>query len=200
MRKIISYSLLFLFFLNCYSCTSTYKRLDIEEKHIFNTLTGGVTGALLQGSAGGFVLGAFVSDVISYTYIKIKYNNHQIGSRDNAIKRYVERHTHAQLFLEDASVNIKKDDSVSSIKANVVYTVLGPENIQEMQIKERRVLFAVHKRIDIDDRLIKLPQGTFISEIEFTLPKQIQKGTYTLLTTISDGKNIKRVETKIDIT
>jgi len=198
MKKIIL--LLLVFFLKGFylsGCTMTHVSFEPEEKQALFTLTGGSVGALIAGNLGGFIVGTFIADIGSLTLIE--YNGKQVKSREDALKKYTYNGEKVKLFIEGSSATIKNVKNGSTVEAIVQYTLLAPLDTQKINITERRILTIANKSLELDTREIVRTQGTYISTIKFKMPKDIPKGYYTLLTTISDGRDAKAVKSVMKI-
>ncbi|MGH8772847.1 MAG: hypothetical protein ACREV2_16980, partial [Burkholderiales bacterium] len=53
--------------------------------------------------------------------------------------------------------------------------------------------------VQLADREVTRAQGSHSSMIKFTMPQDLPKGPYTLVTTISDGKQTKSVRNPLQV-
>jgi hypothetical protein len=198
MKKIIFLLLVFsLSSFHLISCTMTHIKFESEEKHALYMLGGGSIGTLILGNLGGFIVGSFIADAGTLTFIE--YEDQQVGSRKNGLKRYVLKDKRARLFIEGSSVEIKHVGNSSKVEAHIQYTLLAPSDIEEINIIEKRILSFANESLELDTREIIRKQGTYISTMKFKLPKDMPKGSYTLLTTVSDGKHKKTAKSIMNI-
>lgn len=198
MKKIIF--LLVVFSLSSFhliGCTMTHIKFEPEEKQALYTLGGGSIGTLILGNLGGFIIGSFIADIGTLTFIK--YEDQQVGSRNKGLKKYVSKDKRARLFIEGSSVEIKHVGNSSKVEAHIQYTLLAPTDTEEIDIIEKRILSFANKSLELDTREITRKQGTYISTMKFKLPKGMPKGSYTLFTTISDGKYNKTAKSIMNI-
>jgi hypothetical protein len=181
------------------ACASTYTRLDLDKKYGVNIISGGIAGALIQGNLGGFVLGTFFADIVSNTLIEIKYQDKQIGTRDDAAIKHQYKNNKAQLYIEQSSLDIQTKGDKLTIEANVTYTLLAPPGIHQVDITEKRVICIDDRMMELDTRAISIEQGTHVSKAELIMPRDIPKGKYILLTTISGGNYKRTAKSVMDI-
>jgi hypothetical protein len=225
-RKLIGIFIILSYVLTSAACTGKYVRLDIEEKHALLTLSGGVLGGLVDGHMGGFVLGAFFSDMVSLTYIQITYEDRLIYNREQSIRNNNKNHDNnhnnknnnnhnnikndkfdkfdvkekkVELNIEDSNIKVVNDKSGNYVEATIKYTLLSPKEDERLKVIDRRVLSFADKRIELDRRELLLDQGTYVSTIKFVLPKKLPKGYYSLITILSNDKNSKYAKLDIDI-
>ncbi len=85
------------------------------------------------------------------------------------------------------------------VEAKIQYSVLAGDDVKEVTITERRILFAENKHIELDTREIVREQGTYLTTIKFKVPDEISNGYCILYTTISDGKSSRTAKTVIHI-
>lgn len=178
-------------------CTMTHVKFDPEEEHALYMVGGGSLGVLIVGNLCGFIVGSFIADVGALTFIE--YEDQQVGSRNNALKKYVLKDKRAKLFIEESSVVIKHVGNGSKVEAHIQYTLLAPPDIEEIDITEKRILSFANKSLELDTREVIRKQGTYISTMKFKLPKDIPKGSYTLFTTISDGRYAKTAKSIMNV-
>lgn len=226
-KKIILYLLIISFVFSSNGCSSKYVRLDIEEKHALLTLSGGVLGGLVDGHMGGFVLGAFFSDMASLTYIQVTYDERLINSRENAIRNRnnnnnknhnnhnnnynngnnnnneksngILKNKKVEIYIEDSDIKVVNEKSGNYIEASIKYTLLSSNENEKLKIIDRRFLNFLDKKIELDRRELLLEQGTYISTMKFVLPKKIPKGYYSLVTVLTNERNSKYAKLDIDI-
>ena len=104
-----------------------------------------------------------------------------------------------KLFMEDPQDLRQTVNAGSPVEAKVQYSVLAADDVKEIMITERRMLFAENKHVELDTREIIREQGTYLSTIKFKVPDEISNGYCILYTTISDGKSSRTTKTVIHI-
>jgi surface antigen len=183
MKKIIVVLVLFSFLglqlTGCATMTETGRGAAV------GAVAGGVLGAIL-GDTKGAIIGAFAGAVVGA--VIGNYYDKQIASRAETAKKYEYKGKEEKIEIEDSSIMPQNVAAGSTVKANVQYAVLVPDETQQIKITETRTLVNGKERIELARREVIRSQGTHISTMEFAMPKDIEKGEHTLITTISDGK------------
>jgi surface antigen len=169
-----------------------------EKGAIGGAAAGGLLGALIGDTKGaiiGTIAGAVVGAVIGNYYDK------QVASRAEAAKKYeyIPQKSEEKLEIESSSLTSQDVTVGSTVESNIQYTVLAPVETQKMKVTETRTLVNGNERTDLAKREVIRDQGTHISTMKFTMPKDIEKGDYTLITTVSDGKQTKTVKNPIRV-
>ncbi|MBU1405051.1 MAG: glycine zipper 2TM domain-containing protein [Proteobacteria bacterium] len=152
---------------------------------IAGQLIGGNTKATLIGAAIGAVVGGLVGS----------YIDQQNATRAEAAKKYQYDEKVAKLEVESASATPDRVAPGSAIDSSVQYTTLSPNKEQQVAITERRVLVGEQESFDLSERKVMREQGTHTSTAKVNLPKDLPKGNYTLVTTITDGQITKTSKT-----
>ncbi len=104
-----------------------------------------------------------------------------------------------RLIIEDSSVATLAVKSGATVKANVQYTLLGPEGTENVRITESRKIWTAHSTYELASRDIVRRQGTYRSSIQFTMPDDVPRGYCILYTTVSDGKQVKTARSVMNI-
>jgi hypothetical protein len=104
-----------------------------------------------------------------------------------------------RLFIGESQVIQHTVKAGSPIEDKIQYTVLSAENVQEVMITEKRMLFAENKHFELDTREVVREQGTYLSTINFKVPDYIPNGYCILFTTISNGKSSKTLKTLLHV-
>jgi surface antigen len=167
---------------------------ETEKGAAVGAVAGGILGAIL-GDTKGAVLGAFAGAIVGA--VIGNYYDKQIASRVEAAKKYEYKAKEEKLEIEDSLVEPQNVSPGSTLNAHVQYTVLAPAETQQIKVTETRILANGNERLELAKREIVRTQGTHISTIKFTMPKDIEKGDYTLITVISDGKQTKSVKDQL---
>jgi outer membrane lipoprotein SlyB len=187
MKKIIVVLVLFSFLglqlTGCATMTETGRGAAV------GAVAGGVLGAIL-GDTKGAIIGAFAGAIIGA--VIGNYYDKQIASRAEAAKKYEYKGKEEKIEIEDSSIMPQNVAAGSTVEANVQYVVLVPDETQKIKITETRILDNGNKRIELGTpREVVRPQGIHHSTMKFAVPKDIEKGDYTLITIISDGKQTR---------
>lgn len=178
----VIYSFLGLQLLGCATMTETEKGAAV------GAVAGGVLGAII-GDTKGAIIGTFAGAIVGA--VIGNYYDKQIASRAEAAKKYEYRAKEDKLEIEDSSIVPQDVAPGSTVETHVQYTVLASTETQQMRITETRILANRNERIELAKREVVRSQGSHLSTMRFAVPKDIAKGDYTLITTISDGKQTK---------
>lgn len=163
---------------------------------VTGAVAGGILGAILgdtEGAIVGALAGAIVGAVIGNYYDK------QLASRAEAAKKYGYVAKEGKLEIEDSLVAPQNIAPGSKVETHVRYTALAPTEAQNIKITEIRTLSNGKKMIELARREVVRTQGTHLSTMRFTMPQDIAKGDYTLITTISDGKRTRTVKNPLRV-
>jgi surface antigen len=178
----VIFSFLGLQLTGCATTTGTGKGAAV------GAVTGTLVGAIF-GDTEGAIIGAFAGAIIGA--VIGNYYDKQIASRAEAAKRHEYKAREEKLEIEDSLIAPKGVAHGSTVESHVQYTVLAPDETQKIKITETRILANGNEKIDLNRREVIRSQGTHISTMKFTMPKDIAKGDYTLITVISDGKQTR---------
>jgi hypothetical protein len=153
-------------------------------------VAGGVLGAAVSKNKGagaliGAALGALAGAAIG------NYMDKQNATREQAAKKYSYDVRSDKLEIESAAVTPQTVQRGGTLDTSVQYTVLSPNTAEEIKLTETRMLLGGQDSVDLGRREIVRPQGTHTSTAKVSMPKDLPKGNYTLVTTISDGKMTK---------
>lgn len=161
-------------------------------------VAGGALGAAVAknswaGLAIGAALGALAGGLIGNYYDK------QDATRAEAAKKYNYDQRTDKLEVESASVAPQTVAPGGVLEAAVQYTTLAPNTTQQIKLTETRTLVSGQESTDLGRREVTRAQGTYTSTAKVTVPKDLPKGNYTLVTTISDGKNTKTAKNQFAV-
>ncbi|MDO8891212.1 MAG: hypothetical protein Q7V00_05160 [Sulfurimicrobium sp.] len=165
---------------------------------------------LLISVATGFAGCAEVSKVMKsdaslsekfkqFSSIVGNYFDRQSGTRAEAVKKH--NYLGRGDLLEIDSASLTPDDVTPGDKMESVvqYTALAAREDQQIRITETRTLQGDKESFQLNSREVVRTQGSHVSTMKFTLPKDMAKGNYTLVTTISDGKNSRTVKNPLRV-
>ena len=167
-----------------------------EKGATAGAVAGGILGAILGDTKGaiiGTLAGAIVGGVIGNYYDK------QVASRAEAAKKYEYSAKEKKLEIENSLITPKDVSPGTTVESSVQYTVLDPVETQNIKIIETRTLATGKEMIELSKRDVMRAQGTHLSTMKFTMPKDIDKGEYTLITTITDGEQTKSSKSPMKI-
>lgn len=167
-----------------------------ETGAVIGAGAGGLLGAAVGGRKGaaiGAILGAAAGAIIANYYDK------QNATRAEAAQKYSYDARRDRLEIEGSTVNPQKILPGATVESTVQYTALAPSTTQAIKLTEVRTLVSGDDTVDLGKREVTRAQGTHTSTMKFTLPKDVSRGDYTLLTTVSDGKNTKTARTPFKV-
>lgn len=156
-----------------------------EKGAIIGAAGGAVIGALIgkgRGAAIGALAGAVVGAVAGHYY------DRQVMTRTQAAQKYNYTAREEKLEINDSAVRPLEVVQGASAEASTLYTVLRPDERESVGITEIRTIVNGKERLELARRDVVRSQGSHLSTMKFTIPKDIDKGDYNLITTISDGR------------
>lgn len=121
------------------------------------------------------------------------------GTREEAIKKYGYKGSGVFMEIEDTSLVPNSASPGQTIQATVTYVLLSPAPPEKVKIIESRTLVGPVDSLLLSQRDVVRDQGSQSSSIKFTLPVDIAKGEYTLITSISDGSQTKVARSTLQV-
>lgn len=166
----------------CAEMTTTQKGAGIGA--VAGAVIGGVAGGDRKSVLVGAALGAVAGAIIAH------YQDKQTATRDEAERKYgaVKQD---KLEIDSSSLTPKDVMPGDKVESAVQYTALSANKAQQIKLTETRTLVNNKESVQLASREVTRAQGSHTSTMKFTLPQDVAKGNYTLVTTVSDGK-IKR--------
>jgi surface antigen len=169
-----------------------------EQGAAIGAAAGGVLGAVAsknrgQGALVGAALGAVAGGLIG------NYLDKQNASRAEAARKYNYDQRVERLEIESATVAPQTVSPGGNVNASVQYTTLQQNEAQEVRLTETRTLVAGKETYDLGRREVVRAQGTHTSTAKLNLPQDLPRGSYTLVTTISDGRNTRTARSHFSV-
>lgn len=186
MKKVICWLMLFSFL--CFQLTGCASMSAPEKGLAGGVVVGALLGAVVGGRPGALI-GGFVGGLFGAAIGN--YHDSKVASRSEAIKKYRYNFKEDRIEIEDSSILPQYAASGAKLEAQIQYTVLSPENYRETKITETRILDLGSESIVLGEREVPRAQGTYISTLKFTLPRDMPKGNYTLITVVSMNEKTK---------
>ena len=196
MKKVIAASLIVslcgLQLSGCADMSATQKGAGIGATAgaVLGGITGGNTKSVLIGATLGAIVGAIIAD----------YQDKQTASRAEAEHKYgaVKQD---KLEIDSSSLTPKDVMPGDKVESAVQYTALAAKESQQFKVTETRTLISDKDKesVQLANREVVRTQGSHTSTMKFTLPKDVAKGNYTLVTTVSDGKNKRTVKNPLRV-
>lgn len=194
MKKVIATTLIVsmcgLQLTGCAEMSSTGKGAGIGALAgaVLGAAAGGNTKSVLIGAALGAAAGAIIAN----------YQDKQTATRAEAERKYgaVKQD---KLMIDTSTLtpaNVTPGDKVESA---VQYTALAANKSQQIKVTETRTLVNDKESVQLASREVTRAQGSHTSTMRFTLPKDMTKGNYTLVTTVSDGKTKRTVKNPLRV-
>jgi uncharacterized protein YcfJ len=180
-------------------CANTQEMSGTQKGATTGAIVGAVLGAIFSDDKGkgaviGAAAGALIGGVAGHYYDK------QTASRDEAIKRRGDAQVPGDVIeVEGGSVNPESVTAGATVESSVQYTALASTEGQQIKLRETRTLEGDNGTVQLADREITRAQGSHSSTVKFTMPQDFPKGNYTLVTTVSDGKQSKSVRSQLRV-
>lgn len=136
-----------------------------------------------------------LSEKISEFWEKLKgeKTEEQIGTREEAAKRYGYKGLKEELIVEPPTIHPDVVSPGDKIKQELRYALLAPEEGKKFNVSETIVLLSSKDTIELTKREAEKAQGTHLSTIQFVIPKDLSRGEYKLITTLSIGEQKRTV-------
>lgn len=192
MKKVMVYLVLLSFL--CLQLTGCASMSGAQKGAVGGATVGSIIGAVI-GGRGGAVIGAFGGALLGGA--TGNYYDKKVASRTEAIKRYRYNFKEDKIVIEDSSIMPQYAASGTKLEAYVQYTVLSPKNYIETKITETRILDLGSERIVLAERKVSRTQGTYVSTLRFTLPRDLPKGNYILINVVSNEKQTRTVKSPL---
>ena len=194
MKKVIASTLVVSMFglqlSGCAEMSKTEKGAGIGA--IAGAVLGAATGGNKKSILIGAALGAAVGAIIAH------YQDKQTATRAEAVHKYG---AVKQDKLEIDSSTLTPTDVVpgDKVESTVQYTALSTNKARQIKLTETRTLVNDKESVQLASREVTRAQGSHTSTMKFTLPQDITKGNYTLVTTVSDGKSKRTVKNPLRV-
>lgn len=194
MKKVIATTLIVsmcgLQLTGCAEMSSTEKGAGIGALAgaVLGAATGGNTKSVLIGAALGAAAGAIIAH----------YQDKQTATRAEAERKYgaVKQD---KLVIDTSSLTPADVSPGDKVESAVQYTALAANESQQIKLTETRTLVNDKESVQLASREVTRTQGSHTSTMKFTLPQDITKGNYTLVTTVSDGKSKRTVKNPLRV-
>lgn len=191
MRKIISILVISFLLFNSFSCATTGTAHERRDKGaLIGSLIGGIVGGIigedtgraliggLMGAAAGAIIGAAIGDCL----------DKKVANRAETAIAYNYKDDEEKVILEQVLVEPETAKPEEKMKLEYRYCLLCPDKNKELEVKEITKIIKEEKVIYSTERKFLKEQGTYMSGFYITLPKDIEKGTYSFVVTINTGE------------
>lgn len=174
-------------------CAST-GATQTQQGAAIGAVSGAALGAAVSKNKGkGALIGALIG-LLAGAAIG-NYMDKQDATRAEAARKYNYNDRGNKLVVESAAVAPQAVSRGGAFESTVQYTTLSPNSEEQVKLTEVRTLVGEQETVDLGRREVVRPQGTHTSTAKVSLPKDLPKGNYTLVTSISDGKDTKTAKT-----
>lgn len=157
---------------------------------------GAVLGGLLCGGKDRLrcaLAGAAIGGVIGHVV------DRQVATRDEAARKYGYTGRGDVLAVEGARVSPQSVPPGGNVESSVQYTVLAPNASQPVNVTESYTLEGGGETVPLQTRRLSRPHGTHAADLKFQLPKDLDRGYYTLRTSVSDGRNTRTAQSRLQV-
>ncbi len=158
---------------------------------------GAVLGNIIGGNTKGTVAGAIVGGIVGA--VAGNYYDKKVASKEQAAQKYAGAPGTDKLVIENAALDPQTAAPGSTVESSVQYTTLAANSNDAVSITETRTLVGDKESMQLAKRDVVRPQGTHNSAMKFTLPKDVNSGDYTLVTTVSDRKQTQTTKTPLKV-
>ena len=114
--------------------------------------------------------------------------------RADALQKYGYSGQYDEIFAETLTLTPFVAMPGDNMRYELHYGVLSPQKNKKFVISEMVVLSGNGETITLAQRQTEKPQGSHISTMQFDIPKDLDPGTYKIITTISSGNLKKTVQ------
>lgn len=197
MKRILCMILACVVGLQLAGCATTQdgRSSSVGQGAVAGAVVGGVLGALIGGDRRGAVVGALAGAALGA--VIGDYHDRQVASRAEAARRYaVDKQP--RLEVENSDNRPARAPPGTTVESQVGYTVLAP-GPQDIQVTESRTLVRGQESFPLSKRNVTRTQGTHVSTLKFTLPKDLPPGDYTLVTTVTAGALTRTVQAPLSV-
>lgn len=153
----------------------------------------------------GFVISLFIfqtvgcasvqKDMLTFLdNLKASLSDKEGGSRGDAVLKYGYRDKHDEIFTDQPVVSPAVAKPGDSVRYELQYAVLSPQRDKRFVVSEIVVLTGGGETTVLAKRESEKPQGMHISTLQFDIPKDLDPGTYKIISTITSGSLKKTVQ------
>jgi len=167
-----------------------------EKGAIAGGAAGTLIGAIIGGGRGA-AIGALAGVVVGA--VAGHYYDRQVMAREDAARKYRYTGREEKLEIDDSAVRPIEVAQGTPAEASALYTVLAPNPNQTVRITEIRTIVNGKERLELSRRDVVRGQGSHLSTMKFKIPEDMNKGDYSLITTISDGKQTRSSSAPVKI-
>lgn len=109
----------------------------------------------------------------------------EIDSRKEAVTLYRYQGLRDELIVEAPKLSPSIVRPGSTITREIKITVLSPQQDKRFKVTEVTTLSGSGLSLELSKQTSEKTQGSYVSTIQVTMPKDLSPGAYTLITTVS---------------
>jgi hypothetical protein len=128
-----------------------------------------------------------------FAKLKGETTEKQAGPREEALRRYGLEGLRQGLIVEPPVITPEVVKPGDKVKQELQFALLAPEEGKRFNVSETIVLSSSKETTELIKRETEKPQGIHLSTIEFTIPADLDRGEYKLISTINIGGQKKTV-------
>ncbi|MFZ5997588.1 MAG: glycine zipper domain-containing protein [Nitrospirota bacterium] len=201
MKRMIVILTLIAFTVTSIGCASLQNMSGEEKGAGIGAVLGGLTGAMLAGGGTkskvlGGLLGAAVGAGVGYWVGK--HLDKKVQSREEAVQQYqqtgaLNNQKNTVFAMEDSQLDKPVAKPGEEAVSGVQYTVIEKNPTSMVTLVEKRFIEIDGDKFPIDTRTVTREQGTHVSAVKFTVPKDA--GEYRVITIVEkEGKTLQAEE------
>jgi len=122
-----------------------------------------------------------------------KQKEKHTGAREVALQKYGPEGLKEGLIVESLVITPKIVKPGDRVKQELQFVLLATEEEKVFTISETIILSGNKDTFELLKRVSQKPQGIHLSTIEFTIPKDLSPGEYTLITILETGEKKRTV-------
>ncbi len=119
--------------------------------------------------------------------LKAGHSDSQVGSRNEAAKKYGYTEKTDELFTELPNFSSTLVRPGDTVRYELQYAILSPKKEKVFTMSEVVVLVGSGETIILAQRQTEKAQGLHILKLQLDIPKDIDPGKYKIITTLSSG-------------
>jgi hypothetical protein len=123
-----------------------------------------------------------------------KLTGKQAGTREEAVMKYGYSGQRDVIFAEPPVITPAVARPGDTIVSEFQYSLLAPQKDKSFVVSEVVILSSSRETMNLVKREAVKPQGTHVSTLQFTIPKDLDAGKYKITSSLSAGSIKKTVQ------
>mgnify|MGYP001569195097 CR=1 FL=1 len=157
--------------------------------HVSGCATLSPTVEKIQGEIVGF-----------WEKVKGEQKEKQTATRQEAIRKYNYNGLKDELIIESPLITPNVVSPGTKIKHELQYTLLASQKGKNFKVSETVTLSGNEIQIELSKKESDKVQGTHVSTLQFVIPKDLNQGSYKIITVISMGAQKQVVTASFKLT